>query len=97
MRQKSGKFWRTIDFPGVSEFNREPEEPLQGAKMTVMDILEFTDINGPAPKIWTNKGKLVPAGRFAPPPFLGLTKKNSVTKILHLNSLDPLAKRKVKF
>ena len=43
--------------------------------MTVMDILEFTDINGPAPKgeIWNNKGKLVPAARCVPPPpFLGL-------------------------
>ena len=69
MRQKLATIVRTIDFPGVSEFNQEPEEPLQGAKMTVMDILEFTDINGPAPKceIWTNKGKLVPAARFAPP------------------------------
>ena len=57
-------------FPGVSEFNREPEEPLQGAKMTVMDILEFTDNNGPAPKgeIWTNKAELVPAAHFAPLP-----------------------------
>ena len=70
MRQKLAKFWRTIDFPGVSEFNREPEEPLQGAKMTVMDILEFTDNNGPAPKgeIWTNKAELVPAVHFAPLP-----------------------------
>ena len=58
MRQKLAKCWRTIDFPGVSEFNQEPEEPLQGAKITVMDILEFTDINEPAPKseIWANKG-----------------------------------------
>ena len=63
MRQKLAKFWWTIDFPGVSEFNREPEEPLQGAKMTVMDILEFTSINGPAPKaeIWTYKDESVPA------------------------------------
>ena len=63
MCQQLAKVWRTIDFPGVSEFNQEPEEPLQGAKMTVMDILEFTDINGPAPKgeIWTNKAELVPA------------------------------------
>ena len=45
-----------IDFPGTPEINRESEKPLQGAKMTVMDILEFRDINGPAPKgeIWTN-------------------------------------------
>ena len=56
MRQKLAKFWRTIDFPGVSEFDQESEEPQQGAKMTVMDILEFRDINGQAPKgkIWTN-------------------------------------------
>ena len=67
-------FYWTIDFPGASEFNHESEEPLQGAKMTVMDILEFTAINGPAPKckIWANKGNLVPVARFAPPPFLGL-------------------------
>ena len=75
MRRKLATYLRTIHFSGVSEYNLEPEEPLQGAKMTVMDILEFTDINRPAPKgeIWTNKGKLVPAARFAPtPPFLGL-------------------------
>ena len=64
-----------MHFKGVSEFNRESEEPLQGANMTVMDILEFRDINGPAPKgeIWTNKGKLVPVGCFARPiPFVEL-------------------------
>ena len=40
----------------MSKFNQESEEPLQGAKMIVMDILELRDINGPAPKnqIWTN-------------------------------------------
>ena len=48
MREKLATFWKTIDFPGMSEFNRKPKEPLQGAKMTVMDILEFRDINGPA-------------------------------------------------
>ena len=69
MRQKLATFWRTINFLGVSKFNPEPEEPLQGTKMAVMDILELTDINGPAPKgeIWTNKAELVPAARFAPP------------------------------
>ena len=45
-----------MNFPGGSEFNRESEKPLKGAKMTVMDILEFRDINGPDPKglTWTN-------------------------------------------
>ena len=37
-----------------------------GAKMPLMDILEFTDINGPAPKSekWTNKAELAPAAHF---------------------------------
>ena len=35
--------------PRGSEFNRSSERPQQGAKMTVMDILEFRDMNGPAP------------------------------------------------
>ena len=54
MRQKLVTFRRT-DFPGVSEFNKESDEPVQGAKLTMMDILEFRDINWPAPKgkIWT--------------------------------------------
>ena len=34
---------------GWSELNRSSEGPLQGGKMTVMDILEFRDINRPAP------------------------------------------------
>ena len=56
-------FCRTVVFPGASEFNCESEKPLQGAKMTVMDILEFRNIKGPPPKgeIWTNKAELVPA------------------------------------
>ena len=56
MYQKLAIFCRTIDFPGASEFNSQSEKPLQGAKMTVMDILEFRDMNGLAPKaeIWTN-------------------------------------------
>ena len=37
-----------MNFPGGSEFDRESEKPLKGAKMTVMDILEFRDINRPA-------------------------------------------------
>ena len=41
--------YKMEQLPRVSEFNREYEEPLQGAKMTVMAILEFRDINGPAP------------------------------------------------
>ena len=35
----------SIDFPGGSEFNRAYEGPLNGAKLTVMDILKFRDIN----------------------------------------------------
>ena len=44
--QKLATFWWSIDFPGGSELNRSAEGPLKGAKMTVMDILEFRDING---------------------------------------------------
>ena len=43
------KIRRSIGFPGGSELNRSSEGPLQCAKMTVMDILEFRDMNGPAP------------------------------------------------
>ena len=50
MRQKLVIFCQTIHFQGESEFNRESKEPLQGAKLTVMDILESRDINGLAPK-----------------------------------------------
>ena len=54
MSQKLVIIWRSIDFPGGSEPNRSAEGPLKGAKMNVMDILEFRDINGPDPynKIW---------------------------------------------
>ena len=45
---KVGKIFTDHRLPRVSEFNRESEEPLQGAKMTVIDKLEFRDINGPA-------------------------------------------------
>ena len=49
---------------------------LQGAKMTVMDIFEFTDIKGPDPKgeIWINKTELVPVAHF-----LGLRLPNLVS------------------
>ena len=40
---------RSIDFPGLSEFNRASEGPQNGGKMTGMDLLEFRDINGPDP------------------------------------------------
>ena len=48
---------QSINFPGGSEFNCESEKPLQGAKMIMMDILEF--INGPdlKGKTWTIKVK----------------------------------------
>ena len=38
----------TSTFQGC--FNCETEKPMQGDKMTMMDILEFRDINGPPPK-----------------------------------------------
>ena len=55
--QKLATFWGSIDFPGGSELNRSAEGPLNGAKMTVMDKLEFRDINGPDPynDNWFNK------------------------------------------
>ena len=37
------------NFPGGSEMNCSSKETLKGAKMTIMDILEFRDMNGPAP------------------------------------------------
>ena len=49
------KMWQTfVDFPGGSEFTRASGGPQNGGKMTGMDILEFTDINGPDPynEIW---------------------------------------------
>ena len=45
MCQKLVKICRSIKFPGVSELTRAPKGHLKGAKMTVMDILEFRDIN----------------------------------------------------
>ena len=82
MSQKLATFWQTINFPGVSIFNRESEEPVQGANMTVMDILEFRYIDGPPPKgeIWTNKAKLFLVAHFVPPP----------PTLLGLNNLDTL-------
>ena len=49
MRQNLVKTYWSIGFAGRSEFSRSSEGPLQGAKMTVMNILEFRDMNGPAP------------------------------------------------
>ena len=42
-----GQQWQnaSIDFPGGLELNRSTEGPLKCAKMSVMDILEFRDIN----------------------------------------------------
>ena len=45
MRQKLVILCRTIHFPRTSEFNHESEEHPQGAKLTMMDILESRDIN----------------------------------------------------
>ena len=46
-----------FDGPSISQGCQNlTEEPLQDSKMTVLDKLEFRDMNGPAPKgeIWTN-------------------------------------------
>ena len=53
---KCGNNLRSNNFPGGSEFTWASEAPQNGGKMNEMDILEFRDINGPAPKgeIWTN-------------------------------------------
>ena len=53
---KSLNFLSVPGLPRDVRIIREYEKPLQGAKMTVMDILECRDINEPAPKgkIWTN-------------------------------------------
>ena len=54
MCQKLVKILRSIDFPGGSELTWVPKGPVKGAKLTVMDKLEFRDINGQDPynKIW---------------------------------------------
>ena len=46
--------WWFFDFPWGSKLTRAPKGPLKGAEMTVMDILEFRDIDGQDPynKIW---------------------------------------------
>ena len=46
---KVGNILTVHRLPGASEFNLEIKESLHGAKMTVMDILEFRDINEPFP------------------------------------------------
>ena len=48
MRQNVGKICRSIGFPGDSEFTRASGGPQNGGKITGMDILELSDINGPA-------------------------------------------------
>ena len=77
IRQKLATFWRSIDFPGGSELNCSAEGPLKGAKMTVMDILEFRDINRQDPynEIWFIWAKYVREGNFGPPPpsYFGLS------------------------
>ena len=54
MRQNVANICRSINFPDGSEFPRAPGGPQNGGKITVMDTLEFKDINGPDPynKIW---------------------------------------------
>ena len=46
IHQKWATFWRSINYPGGSELIRSAEGPLKGAKIIVMDILEFRDIKG---------------------------------------------------
>ena len=46
MLQMLETFWQFIDYPRGVEYNRVSQKPLQGAKMTVMDILELRDFNG---------------------------------------------------
>ena len=54
MSQNVATIFRSINFPGGSEFTWLSGGPQNGGKMTGMDILEFRDINGPDPynKIW---------------------------------------------
>ena len=40
---------RSINFPGLSEFNRSSEGPQNGGKMAGMELLEFRDNNRPDP------------------------------------------------
>ena len=52
-----------------SEFTRASERPQNGGKMTVMDLLEFRNINGPDPMpkygaIWSIGSR----GGISPPP-----------------------------
>ena len=56
-RNTIGNILAVHRLPRGSELIRSSEGLLKGAKMTVMDILEFRDINGPDPKCetWTNK------------------------------------------
>ena len=72
MHQQLAYICRPIDFIWGSELNRSALGPLKGAKMTVMDILEFRDINGPGPKpkIWSIHTVLMTTSGFAlPTPF----------------------------
>ena len=57
LRKKLAIFWQSIDFPGGSELNLSTEGPLKGAKITVMDILEFRDINGPDPSFYISQAE----------------------------------------
>ena len=47
MCQNLANIWRSIDFPGGSQFILASEGPQKGGKMTVMDLLEFRDIYVP--------------------------------------------------
>ena len=49
MRKNLATVWQSTNFPGKSQFTRASEGPQNSGKMTGMVILEFRDINGPAP------------------------------------------------
>ena len=65
-----GIYFVLSKMPRQSEFNRLSRGPLQGAKMTVVDILEFNDMNGPdpMPKTGVMRANKV-MGATPPPPF----------------------------
>ena len=44
MRQIWARCWWSVDFQRGSEFNSASKGPIKGAKMTITDILKFTDI-----------------------------------------------------
>ena len=68
------KMPKSIVFPRRLDFNCSSEGTLQDAKMTVKDILEFRDMNRPAPtpKSGVIRSNMVRLAILHSPPFLGL-------------------------